>query len=173
MKLRNNPLLLRRTHSNSFIGSDSADSGSRPVKAKGKMPTRKMSTENILEDLGPKQTGPIRASSMEDISTYSTRSSGSTAAPRVVDAVVKLYQPDHTYKYIDISPVSSVRCDSYILLYDCFIYTLNLCTASSVRIMAYNVFLSFRLPPLQISSTEESRNSTPTSLLCHHQSECH
>ena len=71
---------------------------------------RKMSTENILEDL-PKPSGPIRASSMEDISTYSTQHSGTTAAPRIVDAVVKLYQPDHSYKYIDISPVSSLVCE--------------------------------------------------------------
>ena len=98
-------MIPHRSHSNSYISNDATDSVSGPLKAKGKMPTRKMSTENILEEI-PKPTGPIRASSMEDISTYSTHNSGSTAAPRIVDAVVKLYQPDHNYKYIDISPVS-------------------------------------------------------------------
>ena len=44
---------------------------------------------------------------MEDITTFTTRNTPLTAAGRIVDAVVKLYVPDHTYKYLDMSPVSS------------------------------------------------------------------
>lgn len=82
-----------------------------PLKAKGKMAVRKASTENLLDN-DKKSSGPQRASSMEDIHTLSKKQSsgksgGSGMGGKIVDAVVKVYQPDHTHKYIDISPVSS------------------------------------------------------------------
>ena len=70
---------------------------------------RKLSSENLA---GGKQSpvgpSPVRATSLEDIPTFASHtSSRSTPAQRFVDAVVKLYVPDHTYKYLDISPVSA------------------------------------------------------------------
>lgn len=100
---------LQHTHkhrSNTFFGShhgDGTDSPAGPIKAKGTM-TRK-SSESLLDSDRPNV--PVRASSMEDIHTLSTQTSRSRPGgiPRIVDAVVKLYQPDHSHKYIDISPV--------------------------------------------------------------------
>ncbi len=75
------------------------------------MSVRKISTENLLDNDRPASL--IRASSMEDmhvLSKKSSSSSGSSSGPsmasKIVDAVVKLYQPDHTHKYIDITMVS-------------------------------------------------------------------
>ena len=69
---------------------------------------RKLSTENLTA-VKDTQSGVVRASSMEDIPTFTTRNPPlSTAGQRIVDAVVKLYVPDHTYKYLDISPVSGL-----------------------------------------------------------------
>jgi len=95
-----------RIRSNTFFGShhgDGTDSPAGPIKAKGTM-TRK-SSESLLDSDRPNV--PVRASSMEDIHTLSTQTSRSRPGgiPRIVDAVVKLYQPDHSHKYIDISPV--------------------------------------------------------------------
>ena len=71
---------------------------------------RKLSTENLAA-VKDTQSGVVRASSMEDIPTFTTRNPPlSAAAQRIVDAVVKLYMPDHTYKYLDISPVSVLCC---------------------------------------------------------------
>ena len=74
----------------------------------GPTQARKLSTENLA--IGKdKQTGPVRATSLEDIPTFTSRNPPlSTAGHRIVDAVVKLYVPDHTYKYLDISPVSAL-----------------------------------------------------------------
>lgn len=75
---------------------------------------RKASTENLLDREKP--AGPVRASSLEDIHALSKKQSssggssgsGGAMAGKIVDAVVKVYLPDHTHKYIDISPVSSL-----------------------------------------------------------------
>ena len=90
------------------MSTDGTDTPTGPLKAKSKMSVRKVSTENLLDD---KPTGPVRASSLEDIHALSKKSSGGSSssgggAGKIVDAVVKVYQPDHTHKYIDISPVS-------------------------------------------------------------------
>jgi len=63
------------------------------------------SSESLLDNDRPNV--PVRASSMEDIHTLSTQTSRSRPGgiPRIVDAVVKLYQPDHSHKYFVISPV--------------------------------------------------------------------
>ena len=91
------------------MGVDSSDGGPGPLKAKRKMPSRKASQENLL-DGGEKPAGPMRASSLEDIHSLSKQSqSGKTGlAAKIVDGVVKLYSPDHTHKYIDVSPVSQL-----------------------------------------------------------------
>lgn len=78
------------------------------------MAVRKASTENLLDREKP--AGPVRASSLEDIHALSKKqSSGGGGGPslgggglvgKIADAVVKMYLPDHTHKYIDISPVS-------------------------------------------------------------------
>ena len=52
----------------------------------------------------------MRASSMEDIHSLSSQGTGTktgNVGAKIVDAVVKLYLPDHSHKYIDISPVSN------------------------------------------------------------------
>ena len=99
-----------RTGSSGFIGGrgESADSPLGPMKARKGVSTR-MSSENLLDSDRP--TVPIRASSMEDIHTLGTQPSRSRSGgiPRIVDSVVKLHLPDHTHKYIDISPVSEGR----------------------------------------------------------------
>ena len=100
-----------RTGNSSFLAvgrGDSADSPLGPVKAVKGVSTRK-SSENLLDSDRP--TVPIRASSMEDIHTLSTQTSRSRSGgiPRIVDSVVKLHLPDHSHKYIDISPVSEGR----------------------------------------------------------------
>ena len=98
----------RSSSTASIGGIDNADSGHGPLKAKGKMSFRKASTENLLDDKKP--AGPVRASSLEDIHALTTKSqgvsSGKGISEKIVDSVVKLYQPDHTHKYIDITPVS-------------------------------------------------------------------
>lgn len=94
---------------------------------------RKLSSENLAgggkeSPVGP---GPVRATSLEDIPTFATHATPLSApAQRIVDAVVKLYVPDHTYKYLDISPVSGDSCNqrpiiSYIAWVS-FTYTLFL-----------------------------------------------
>lgn len=74
---------------------------------------RKASTENLLDNDKDKPKGPVRASSLEDIHALSKKQGGGGGsssvggmAGKIVDAVVKVYQPDHTHKYIDITPVS-------------------------------------------------------------------
>ena len=77
---------------------------------------RKLSSENLAGVGGGKESpvgpGPVRATSLEDIPSFASHS-GSRSVPsqRIVDAVVKLYVPDHTYKYLDISPVSVYPCN--------------------------------------------------------------
>ena len=78
------------------------------------MAVRKASTENLLDR--DKPAGPKRASSLEDIHALSKKQNteggggpplaGGGAVGKIADAVVKVYLPDHTHKYIDISPVS-------------------------------------------------------------------
>lgn len=95
-----------------FSGSSSSSSsidpeGSGPVKAKGRFAARKTSTDNLLN--GDKPSPPVRASSMEDIHSIGKNSSSSVGtAAKIVDGVVKLYQPDHSHKYIDISPATTI-----------------------------------------------------------------
>ena len=109
----------RRSSSTASLGTNGKD-GTGPLKAKSKMSVRKASVENLLEN--DKPAAPVRASSMEDIHSISKQGSSSSSrggkgggggvaggglAGKIVDAVVKLYQPDHSYKYIDITPVSA------------------------------------------------------------------
>lgn len=98
-----------RTSSTSSIGTDALDGGPGPLKAKRKMPSRKASQENLL-DGGEKTAAPVRASSLEDIHSLSKQNqSGKTGlAGKIVDGVVKLYSPDHTHKYIDVSPTTTI-----------------------------------------------------------------
>ena len=90
---------------------------------------RKLSTEN-LAGKGSPTTGPVRASSLEDISTFTSHAPPLTSAggQRIVDAVVKLYVPDHTYKYLDISPV---RQSYTVLLLYCY------CTVTVLLLYKY------------------------------------
>ena len=89
--------------------TDASDSGSGPLKAKRKMPLRKASQENLLDN-GSGEKGPMRASSLEDIHSLSKQSqSGRTGlVTKIVDGAVKLYNPDHIHKYIDVCPVSTL-----------------------------------------------------------------
>lgn len=89
------------------MASDSIDGGSGPLKAKRKMPSRKASQENLLDNGGEKPSAPLRASSLEDIHSLSKQSqSGRTGlSAKIVDGAVKLYSPDHSHKYVDVSPV--------------------------------------------------------------------
>jgi len=110
-KLKKMTKLGSRSSSSSSVVADSHDgvSGPTPLKAKGKMKARKSSTENLFNGKADKNGGPMRASSLEDIHSLSSQGSsgkGGTSAAKIVDAVVKLYLPDHSHKYIDISPVS-------------------------------------------------------------------
>ena len=88
---------------------------------------RKLSTENLSVSKDS-PTGPVSATSLEDIPTYASHTTSMSApAQRIVDAVVKLYVPDHTYKYLDISPVSTSwtpACTLYIL------HVHNVCTCN-------------------------------------------
>ena len=108
-----------RSASQASLGHSSSNSRSGPLKAKSKVQVqRKASVENLLEN--DKPSGPVRASSLEDIHAMTTGSSspsmgrsgkggsGGGLAGKFVEAVVKLYQPDHSYKYIDITPVSAI-----------------------------------------------------------------
>lgn len=118
------------THSSKHFSSSSLSSGEStdsctpgPLKAKTKMSVRKTSIENLLDNNDSKPAGPVRASSLEDLHALTKKQSnggkssgsggGSGMAGKIVDAVVKVYQPDHTHKYIDITPVSSV-CMRYL-----------------------------------------------------------
>lgn len=102
-----------RTSTSSLSSVDNQDgvTGPTPLKAKSKMKPRKASTDNLLSSGEPKRSGPMKASSMEDIHSLSTQGStpskgGGGMAGKIVDAAVKLYLPDHSHKYLDISPVS-------------------------------------------------------------------
>ena len=99
--------VLCRTSSTSSMVSDATDSGSGPLKAKRKMPSRKTSQENLLDN-GGGEKAPMRASSLEDIHSLSKQSQSgrSGLVTKIVDGAVKLYNPDHTHKYVDVSPVS-------------------------------------------------------------------
>ena len=115
-----NSIHLHRTSSTSSIGADAPDSGSGPLKAKRKMPSRKASTENLLADNGgEKSSGPVRASSLEDIHSLSSKqqkqSTRTALAAKIVDGAIKLYSPDHTHKYVDVSPVSTQECVARIV----------------------------------------------------------
>ena len=105
-----------RTSSLSAVDNQNGVSGPTPLKAKSKMKARKASTDNLLGNGEPKRSGPMKASSMEDIHSLSTQASSPSKgrggmAGKIVDAAVKLYLPDHSYKYIEISPVSRVVID--------------------------------------------------------------
>ena len=94
---------------------------------------RKLSTEN-LAGKGSPTTGPVRASSLEDISTFTSHAPPLTSAggQRIVDAVVKLYVPDHTYKYLDMSPV---RQSYTVLLLYCTVTVLLLLLYCTVTVL--------------------------------------
>jgi hypothetical protein len=108
---------LRRLRSRPNTSSTSLDSdggAGGPLKAKPMIKTaRKLSSENLAGVGGGKESpvgpGPVRATSLEDIPSFASHS-GSRSVPsqRIVDAVVKLYVPDHTYKYLDISPSTTI-----------------------------------------------------------------
>ena len=107
------------SHSSKHFSSTSLSSGEStdsctpgPLKAKTKMSVRKVSTDNLLDGDDKKPAGPVRASSLEDLHALTKKQSSGGKSPsggamsgKIVDAVVKVYQPDHTHKYIDISPV--------------------------------------------------------------------
>jgi hypothetical protein len=104
---------LRRLRSRPNASSSSLDGDGGvggPLKAKPMIKTaRKLSSENLAGKESPMGPGPVRATSLEDIPTFAARSSPRSApAQRIVDAVVKLYVPDHTYKYLDISPSTTI-----------------------------------------------------------------
>ena len=172
-----------RTGSSGFIGGrgESADSPLGPMKARKGVSTR-MSSENLLDSDRP--TVPIRASSMEDIHTLGTQPSRSRSGgiPRIVDSVVKLHLPDHTHKYIDISPVSEGRgggelkeCKEHASRQDmvnCYMYSSSFYSLSSS--LLFPLFLSpshpspsfSPLPPLSSLSFPSLRqlplkNSSP------------
>lgn len=100
-----------RSSTSSVLSTDSQDGvvGPTPLKAIKRGKSRKSSTENLFNG-GTEKSGPLRASSMEDIHSLSSQSAsgkaGGNAPGKIVDAVVKLYLPDHSHKYLDISPVS-------------------------------------------------------------------
>ena len=121
----------------SYIGSDLSDSPSSagPMKAKAKISTRK-SSENLLEDKPVSPPVPMRASSLEDIHAYST-GTGQTSALRIVDAVVKLYVPDHSHKYLDISPVSGGGVDSCIVHCGCVCACVRACMCTCCVCVRY------------------------------------
>lgn len=73
-----------------------------PLKAKERS-SLKLTREDLLESDRP--TVIARASTMEDIHTPITPTSRSQSEGVSLDAVVKLYIPDHSHKYFDISPV--------------------------------------------------------------------
>lgn len=112
--------LVTISHSSKHFSSTSLSSGDNtdscapgPLKAKTKMSVRKVSTDNLLDGGDSKPVGPVRASSLEDLHALTKKQSAVGKSPgggggmsgKIVDAVVKVYQPDHTHKYIDISPV--------------------------------------------------------------------
>lgn len=88
--------------------SSNAESMDGPLKAtKKKIPLRKLSQEDLLSEPVEKPSAPVRASSLEDLPSSS--SSAKNLSTRFVDSVVKLYvAPDHSYKYIDVSPTTTV-----------------------------------------------------------------
>jgi hypothetical protein len=110
---------LRRLRSRPNASSTSLDIDGGvggPLKAKPMIKTaRKLSSENLAGGGGkesPVGPGPVRATSLEDIPSFASHSGSlSASSQRFVDAVVKLYVPDHTYKYLDISPVSVDPCN--------------------------------------------------------------
>ena len=104
-------LSLLRSSSHSASNAPSAG----PLKASKKLSTRK-SEENLLDDSSSNGSVLRTTTSAEDIHTLATgRSKGGAGSsrPQIIDAVVKLHAPDHTTKYIDISPVSHVTENTY------------------------------------------------------------
>ena len=79
-----------------------------PLKASGKTVARKLSHEADSTDGG--KNGPIRASSVENIHNLTQQSTPVKGAVQkmVVESVVKLYSIDHTCKYIDVTPATTV-----------------------------------------------------------------
>ncbi|XP_064404349.1 rap guanine nucleotide exchange factor 6-like isoform X2 [Halichondria panicea] len=103
-----------RSSSSAIVTTDSHDgtTGPAPLKAlKKSRKSRKNSTENLSDGKGDKGD-PLtkRAISMEDLHSLSSPGGNGKggAAGKIVDAVVKLYLPDHSHKYLDISPSTTI-----------------------------------------------------------------
>ena len=84
-----------------------------PMKASSKTIVRKLSHGRDGGGEGTGKNAPIRASSMENIHNLvqppqSTLTRGNTASKMIVESVVKLYSVDHTCKYIDVTPATTV-----------------------------------------------------------------
>lgn len=78
------------------------------MKASSKTIVRKLSHETDGSD-GAQKNGPIRASSVENIHNLTQQSVPAKGAmPKMVESVVKLYSIDHTCKYIDVTPATTV-----------------------------------------------------------------
>ena len=127
---------ISRNFSSTSLGVNSPDTGVGPLKARSKMSVRKSSVENLLDD---KPAAPVRSSSLENIHALSKqqslpglpvggkgggRSVSGGMGGKIVDAVVKVYQPDHSHKYLDISPVS--LCFTVYMYVCMYVYTYNL-----------------------------------------------
>ena len=83
------------------------------MKASSKTIVRKLSHGRDGGGEGTGKNAPIRASSMENIHNLvqppqSTLTRGNTASKMIVESVVKLYSVDHTCKYIDVTPATTV-----------------------------------------------------------------
>ncbi|XP_019851253.1 PREDICTED: rap guanine nucleotide exchange factor 6-like isoform X2 [Amphimedon queenslandica] len=110
---------LRHQHSSTQSESNTgSESPSGPLKARKKLGARKASEENLLDDGGSSSGKVLRpASSAEDLHTLNTHNSpkvrrhggsGRHSRTHVVDSVVKLYALDHSVKYLDITPATTV-----------------------------------------------------------------
>eukprot|EP00731_Ephydatia_muelleri_P032145 Em0023g652a len=106
-----------RTNSASSLNGKGSGASPRdapgPMKANSKTVVRKLSHEGDGGE-GAGKSAPIRASSMENIHNVLSQQHSAPAAKSgagskmIVESVVKLYSVDHTCKYIDVTPVTTV-----------------------------------------------------------------
>lgn len=106
---------LRNQNTTSSLDSVGSESPSGPLKARKRLRTRKSSQENLLDDSSSNGVVVRPATSAEDLhlitSDRSPKLSSRTnrlSKTQVVDSVVKIYIPDHTHKYLDVTPTTSV-----------------------------------------------------------------
>lgn len=108
---------LSRTNSASSLNGKGSGASPRdapgPMKANSKTVVRKLSHEGDGGE-GAGKSAPIRASSMENIHNVLSQQHSAPVAKSgagskmIVESVVKLYSVDHTCKYIDVTPVTTV-----------------------------------------------------------------